>query len=1027
MRNFLLGILALLFAPLLTNGQSITGKVQDGNGLAIPDVIVLSVSTNQTTLTDLDGNFTLNAKQGDPIRFSMIGFETVTMKAASPMSVIMLPSAETTLNEVVVVGYGTQKRSDLTGAVGSVKSDQFTKQQAYNAMQSIQGKVAGVTIINNDAPGAAPTVRIRGLGSAASGSAPLYVVDGVVTGSIANISPTDIESMDILKDASSAAIYGSSAANGVVLITTKKGKAGKMNITASSTYAAKSVLNQVKMAGASDYVTFFNENQQAIGSTSFLSPNQPYNTDWFKQVTHVGHSQNNNVAISGGSDLATYYFSFNNYSEEGVLKGQDLSRNTLRSNNTFKLFDGRLKITQSASAAFSKINPKPFAAFDEAYRQAPIVPAYYANGAYGQPFYNVATGVVGYTGAPGQAIGKLNSTGNPLATVGYANEVTKMAELQGMFDAELKLTDYLKVNTRVGLNKSFSKNRIYNDIRGQYLTADPTRTAAEFDALQVANPTSATYANNLLSYEDVESFRYNWDTFLTFNKSFDKHNLTVVAGVTKDRRNDIYSSKMSGYNVPFQEQYWNIKDAKGAVSATQYYSTPAQILSYFGRLQYNFDEKYFLTANFRRDGNSNFKQNNEYWGNFPSVSAGWVLTKENFLSDIKNVDFLKIRGGYGELGNANVPFNANLIFSGLDSKSYNYVFGPNQDLVYGAYLGSPAKQLTWEVTKEVNVGMDFEFLDRRLAGSVDYYNRKTTNAILLVTPFLDDPYTERYYDHGGEIKNEGFEISLNWKDKIGEDFGYFIGGTFTRNQNTLTNVKPAYDGTTGGSLANGQITKRLQAGQSIYSWWMYQADGVWQTQAEIDANPHLPGAQPGQLKYADLNGDGKITDEDKKFFGSYLPTFNYGINVGFTYKNLDFSVDGFGVGGNKIYNGLKGTRVNGGENITQEAFDTRWTGPGSTNTDPGANRTATASSYYLEKGDYFRINNITVGYTFTDVLREVSKVRIYATAQNPFLFTKYSGFTPEQNNGGVPGETAGIELSAYPNTKTFMFGVSIEL
>jgi len=1029
MKNIILGCLLLLCG--FSYGQQITGQVVDETGLSIPDVYITVAGSPATASADIDGNFTITAKEGDTLTFSMLGYSNQTAVAtASPMKISMKPTAASTLEEVVVVGYGTQKRSNLTGAVGSVKADQFVKQPAFNAMQSIQGKVAGVQIINNDAPGASPTVRIRGLGTASAGSDPLYVVDGVVSSDIRNINPSDIETMDILKDASSAAIYGQGAANGVVLITTKKGKSGKMNVSVNSSYAVKSILNQVQMANSSQYITYYNENLAAQGKTGFLSTNQPYNTDWFDRVAKIGNTQQNTVAISGGSENAQYYASYNNYKEEGLLQGQELNRNTLRLNNTFRLFNDRLKITQTGSMAFTKNTPKPFSAFDEAYKQAPIVPAYYPNGAYGQSFYNQTTGVVGYQAGAGETIGRLNSIGNPLATVGYTNQVTNSTALQGMIDAELKITDWLKVNSRIGLNKSYAKTRSYSDIKGLYLTADPTRTAAGFEALQDQFPTSTTYANNSLAYTNDEAFRYNWDTFLTASKQFGKHDLTVIAGITKDRRNDNYTQTSTGYNVRPEEQYWNLKDAT-LTSATGYYTTPVQVLSYFGRVQYNYDEKYFLTANIRRDGNSTFKNNSKQWGTFPSISAGWALTKENFLSDIKGLDFLKIRGGYGELGNANVPFNQTLIYTGGDSGNYNYVLGPDQVLVKGAYVGSAARPISWEVTKEANAGIDFQFLDKRLGGSLDYYNRRTTNAILLVTPLKNSAEINQYYDHGAEIKNEGYEIALNWKDNIG-DFNYYIGGTFTGNKNLVQNVKQAYDGTTGGSLSNGQITKRLQNGQPIYSWWMYQADGVWQSQDEINSSAHLAAAQPGQLKYKDQNGDGKIDDNDKKFYGNSMPKFNYGLNLGFTYKNIDFSVDGYGAGGNKIYNGLKATRIDGGENFAADMFNGRWTGAGTSNSKPGANRDAYASSYYLEKGDYFRVNNITLGYTFKEVLNDVAKVRVYATAMNPFLITKYTGFTPELNTPNADGSVtaggvSGIELSAYPNVKTFLFGVQIDL
>ena len=1029
MKNFIFCVF-LLLGGWVTYGQGISGKVVDETGMPIPDVYITAATSNTNTVSDIDGNFTIEAVEGEMLTFSMLSYDNVTAPASANMSINMKPSASSTLDEVVVVGYGTTKRSDLTGAVGTVKAEQFTKQPQYNAVGSVQGKIAGVNIINNDAPGATPTVRVRGLGTVVGGSGPLYVVDGIVVGGIDNLNPSDILTMDVLKDASSAAIYGSNAANGVILITTKKGKTGKMNISASSSFAVKSLLNKVDMANASQYVTYYNENLTFQGRTSgFLQENQPYNTDWLDETTDLGRTNINNIAVSGGSENAEYYFSYNNYNEDGILDQQKIARNTLRSNTTFRLFDNRLKLTQNLTYAHIKSNPKPFSAFNDAYKQAPIVPTYYENGAFGQSFYNTTTGMVGYTAGPGESIGRLNSIGNPLANVYYQNEEINTDYLQGMFDAEFRVFDWLKVNSRVGLTKSFVKTRVFSDIKGRWLTNDPTRTEQQFLDNQTANPTSVEWANNSLEYKNVESFRYNWDTFFTINKSFDSHNFTVIGGVTKDKRNDIYTTRVKDWNVPAQEQYWNIDMATGnyTAEASQFYNTAIQMLSYFGRIEYNFDQKYFVTANIRRDGNSTFKESEEFWGTFPSVSAGWVLTKESFLSDIKGVDFLKIRGGYGELGNANVPLNIQQLLTGNASGSYNYVFGPNQDLVFGSAYTSPAYPISWEVTKEWNAGLDFELLDRRLTGSLDYYHRLTDNANLFITPVRNSPFSTPFYDQACDILNEGFEIGLNWRDNIGEDFSYFIGGTFANNENTVKSIKPAYDGYTGGSLANGQITKRITEGESIYSWWMYEADGVWQTQEEIDDNPHIAGAQPGHLKYKDQNGDGRIDDADKKNFGSYIPTFTYGINLGFNYKNFDFSVDGYGVGGNKVYNGLSNTRIDGGENFPVDMFNGRWTGPGTSNSIPGANRDSRSSSFYLEDGDYFRINNITLGYTFKDLFKGVESLRIYGTAQNPFMFTKYSGFTPEINSNGLPNETAGIELAAYPNTKSFIFGVSLNL
>ena len=390
MKNFILGFLLLLCG--LSYGQQITGQVVDDGGLPIPDVYITADGGKVSTSADIDGNFAIKAAEGSQLTFSMVGFQTMTVAAtASPMKVTLKASAATNLDEVVVVGYGTQKRSNLTGAVGTVKADQFQKQPQFNAMQSIQGKVAGVQIVTNDSPGATPTIRVRGIGTASAGAGVLYVVDGIVTSDISNLNPGDIATMDILKDASSAAIYGSNAANGVVLITTKKGKEGKMNITANSTFAARSILNPVKMANGSQYVQYYNENQATLANPIYLSANQPYNTDWYDELTDVGISTNNNVAISGGTDKANYYLSYNNYAEDGILEKNKVNRNTFRSNTSFKLFNDRLKLTQNINYSFIKANPKPFGSLDEAYRQAPIVPAYYPSGQFGPVSYTHLT------------------------------------------------------------------------------------------------------------------------------------------------------------------------------------------------------------------------------------------------------------------------------------------------------------------------------------------------------------------------------------------------------------------------------------------------------------------------------------------------------------------------------------------------------------------------------------------------------------------------------------------------------------
>lgn len=1036
--------LLFLFVCALGYAQekTITGSVTSlEDGMPLLGVNVIVKGTSNGTSTDFDGNYSIKADKGQVLEFTYVGFKPISLTVADQtiLNISMETDAQS-LSEIVVIGYGTQKRSEVTGAITSIKSEELLKQPFINAAQSVQGKLSGVNIINSDAPGATPKVIIRGVGTASAGEDILYIVDGIQVNGITNINPQDIETIDVLKDASSSAIYGMDAANGVVIITTKKGKKGQMKIEASSFYGAKTVLNQIKMANAQQYITYFNENQTAIGTsdTYQLAPAnlQPADTDWYDELTDVGFSNSNNFAVSGASDISSYFFSFNNYNEDGILDDQDISRNTIRLNNTFNLFDNKLKITSSLSSAFTKATPKPFGAFNDAYRQAPIVPVRYPDGHFGTNDVNETTGIQGFVAGPGETIGGLNSIGNPISSVFFANNLNRATDLQGIFEAEVKITDYLKASSRVGLTKAYGRNRSFNDIRGRFvLSGDPVSDTLEsFLNLQTLNPENEQYANNSLNYTTTENFTYNWDSFLTFDKKFaDKHNVNVLLGITKGKRGDFYFSSITAYDVPSQEQYWSVEfnnNTDGVnyeTVANQTFSTVTTQLSYFGRLQYNYDGKYLAQFNIRRDGVSTFKDNAEYFGNFPSFSLGWVLTEENFLSDVKGIDFLKIRGGWGQVGNSRVPFNQFSFNTASGSNNVNYVFGTGQDFVLGASLGAQVFPISWEVTEETNLGLDFRLFDSRLSGAFNVYDRVTKDAILNVQPVLNSPNDQNFFDKGADISNKGIELELSWSDYITEDFSYSFGVVYSYNKNTVENVKSAYDGQIGGSLNNGQITKRLSEGEPLYSWWMYEADGVWQTQEEIDNNPTVGSPNPGHLRYKDQNGDGVIDDRDKKFFGNYLPTYNIGINLGLRYKNLDLSIDAFGAGGNKVYNGLKGTRIDGGENITADVFNDRWTGPGSTNVNPGANRDAIASSYYLEDADYIRINNMTLGYTLNNVIPEISKIRVYATAQNPFLFTKYSGFTPELVGGGSPEGSSGIELAAYPNTKTFLFGVNIEL
>lgn len=1029
-------LLSSIFCTLLLSAQQVTvsGTVmEEATGEPAIGVTVLVKGTSSGTVTDMDGNYSLSNVPGDAtLVFSYIGMMTLEepVNGRSTINVTLSEDVQA-LEEVVVIGYGTARKIDLTGSIASVGEDIISRQPALNPLQSAQGKISGVNIVNNDAPGSAPTVVIRGLGTALGGRDPLYIVDGFPVTDIRNISASDIVSMDVLKDAASASIYGVRAANGVILITTKKGQSGKPKVGVESYVGVKNILNKVQMANAQQYIEHYNQNQSMLATPIQLqnASSQPYNTDWYDELIRQGVVTNNLVSVTGGGENVRYYVSYNYYDEDGLLDNQNYRRSTIRNNNEYSFFDNRLKLNQTLNLSFSNEVKKPFGAFNEAYRQSPLVPVHYANGKWGMPFVNTTTGIVNYEGAPGDVIGSLNSIGNPVYSVARNNERESVITLQGGFEGEFQITDFLKVNSRFGGTKYYNKNRQFSDIKDGWLSADPVRTEAEFLALKEANPTATSYAVNSLRLKDIETFRWTWEGFATFNKSFNRHNVEAVLGLSREKYGIGYESTLRGYEVPQKPQYWNLSMVSGdyETEVAQFGYTPTAIASYFGRLQYNFDHKYYISAVLRRDGASTFKQNEDYWGTFPSVGLGWTISQEEFMNDVAFLDHLKLKGTWGELGNHNIPLNVSQILTDPGSANMNYVFGAEQNLVYGARFGTPAMDLSWEVTREWGFGVDYTLLNQRLSGSLDYYNKTNTNAILLINPVLNSTFEGQFYDHGAKVRNAGIEFSIGWSDQLANGLTYEIGANYSYNKNQVLEVRDTYNGAIGGSLADGQISKRLQDGQPLYAWWMFEADGVWQTQAEIDNADAVYGtAQPGQLKYKDQNGDGLIDDRDKIYFGSYLPSSNYAVHLNLEYKNFDFGIDGYGVAGNKVYNGLKYGRINGGENIAYETYRNRWTGAGSTNIHPGPNRAPIASSYYLESGAFFRINNITLGYTFNDLVAQGTSLRLYTTAQNPFMFTKYSGFTPEISSDGNPSLTPGIELSAYPTTRNFLFGINLQ-
>ena len=999
MKNFIFSFLALLLLPAYMSGQAIKGKVVDSSGMGIPGAVISAPNSRTSADADFDGNFTINAKVGEMIKISMLGFDAVTVPAtAEPMSITLKESGDTALKEVVVIGYGTRKKIDNTSAVSSIKSEEITKMKVANASQAIQGKAAGVQVSTSDAPGSTPSVVIRGAGTALGGRNPLYVVDGMPTDNINNINSNDITSYEILKDASSLAIYGTRGANGVIMITTKAGK-GKMNVEIESFAGFRSPLKKVKMANSEEYVRYSNAAFIKDYPQGRFSANQPYNTNWFDEITRTGSYTQNNVAISGSSENVKYFFSVGNYEEKGILNGSDYGRTTIRSNNEFKLSE-KVRISQNLSVSTIKNTPMPLSAFTNAYRQSPIVPVRYPDGKYGVPF--VSNGVAAETGE------SFNNVGNPTPQLDYTDEQQQSVILQGGLKLDYDIIKSLKFTSQ--FNGEFYTYKQYNyvDNTALWLSVDPSRSEDGY-------PTSLN--TNTLTRGRDQYFNWNLSNYFTYNKVFaDIHDVEVTAGIEANVQGTREKLTIDRKNVNPNSNYWSLKDINVASSVTGYKDealNQRRLASYFARFQYKLLDKYLVTGTVRRDGSSQFAEDKR-WGTFPSVGLGWIVSKESFLSNVEPINLLKIRGSWGRLGNQNVPLNTQVFTSGLDYP----------DLGSGTTINSQVDpNLSWEIVEELSGGFDFELLNNRLKGSFDLYDKKTTNTILNVTPYSTSGITLPTPAHVGEVSNKGYEIALRWDDKINDNLSYWVGGNFSHNKNELTSIKNVKIAPViGGSLGNGQNTKILEnssVGRPLGSFYMFEYAGV------DPANGDMLYYKANGVKVPQTGLDELV---DKKYVGSLLPTSTYGVTLGLNYKNIDFSVDGYGTGGAKVYNGKKAQRF-GGENIEASATRDFWTPTNTTASNPApSNVTPFASTYYLESADFFRINNITLGYKLP--LKEdqfISFCRIYINAINPFISQKFSGFSPDVTSDGKLVEgTQGVELDAYPSLRSFVIGANLK-
>jgi TonB-dependent starch-binding outer membrane protein SusC len=967
----------------------IEGTITNEKNEPLESVSVIIKGTKKGTTSNSNGKFTISVPENTILVISSVGYSTQEILVTNQTVLnIKLTQPIKDLEQVVVIGYGTSLKKDLTGSSVSIKGSDIINIPALTATQAIQGKVAGVQIINSGAPGSAPNVRIRGVGSSLGGVDPLYVVDGIITNDIRNINAVDILSIDILKDASSTAIYGARAANGVVLITTKAGSKTGFTINYNAQVGVKQLVHKVIMAGPGLYAAYSNE---AAGAPAVTGGDITGATSWYDQITRTALFQNHNLSVSGGKNKYRYFLSLGYLNENGILLDNNYNRYTGRYNHDYSI-NSKIKIGNNISLSKYISNNKPYSLFTTAYIAAPIFNAINTNGSFG----NISSAV--------------SNVGNPYATLKTTNDRSYGNRLQTNGWIEYKPIKGLSFKSQFGIDIERNNGWNYTPAYKTFLANDSVGAQLNDDAD--------------VSFNKDSIYQWVWDNYLTYeNKFSNNHEVKITLGHTAERR-DGWANRafITNKNIPNDNAAWKLNftdTANGQQNTRDPIGNYFRRESYFVRANYKFKNKYLVNATFRRDANSNFSSSNR-WGNFPSIGIGWIATNEKFMEKQTLFNNLKFRASYGLVGNDVIRPGAFDLRT--QERLYTY-FGTNR--VDGAIVtGIADPDLQWEVVKEFDAGIEFSILDNKLSGQIDFYKKVATNALFRI-PYASVGFQNSFLTNAANIANTGVELALQWNKKVNTNFNYSIKGNISFNKNEVKNVGLGR-ALNFGSLNNGSTATQTLVGQPIGSFWVYRTNGIFQNIAEINAYPHVITAVPGDLKIVDINKDGIIDNLDREHVGSYQPTFYYGLSNTINWKKIDFSVDVIGVAGNKVYNGKKGVRFGSNYNVEYSVANERWAPGSNNNTNPGAsNVTPYPTDYFIESGSFVRVNNITLGYNFSSkkINKHIDRMRFFASTQNPFIYTKYTGFTPE-----LPGNQneAGIELNVYPISASYLVGINIQ-
>ncbi|NBC84371.1 MAG: SusC/RagA family TonB-linked outer membrane protein [Bacteroidetes bacterium] len=1015
LRILILAILSL-FCFTAQSQVNVTGSVVDATkNEPLPGATVMVKGATTGTVTDLNGQFSISVPSpNDTLQVSFVGYnnELIGLNGQTEIEVYLIPDL-VNLKDVVVIGYGTQKKSDVTGAVASIDGEQLTKIAATDVTQALQGQSAGVVVIQNSgSPNSPMTVRVRGIGSI-NNSNPLYVVDGIVVDNPSFLNQADIASIEVLKDASAAAIYGSSAANGVVLIQTKKGKKGKTTVDFSAFYGIQQLGNEFEVMDAyqlQEYhvKAYTNENPLFGPLSPYYGDSIQYNTDWVDEITRIAPIQNYHLSLRSGSEKMNYNFSLGYFNQEGIILKSDAEKITARFNmqtdlnNNMKFGFG---INYSNNQNNSIADGSEFGPLSLALKMDPTAPVY-------DP-----TNEFKYYGSENM---KLR---HPVAAIDYEDDRSKRNSLLGTLDYTWEILPSLTFQSKYGFD-------FFHDLDHTFNHEYQTKMA---DDVNTPNDLTKGYTTRIT---------HNFENMLTYSKAFGNHDVTALIGQSSRLYTIEYAQASATTffsNDPTYQHLSSSLDPESNLAEGAYHEDTK--LSWLGRLIYSYRNKYLLTASLRRDGSSKFGTDNR-WGSFPSFNLGWKITEEEFMKRQNIVSFLKLRGGWGIIGNDNLarysyttPISTNKVLS--------YTFGADPVEYTGmAPLGAGNTRLQWEESEQTNIGLDAAFLNNRVLLTLDYY-KKNTNKQLLQLPVPGvSGLAQTPTVNAGNLSNEGIEAELTYKKKEGH-LHFEVAGNITYNRNRVEEFISEKEGIRSGDVQFLGLVNYTLVEYPTASFYGYVTDGLFQSYEEINNHAFQTNeTRPGDIKFVDINNDGLIDGQDQTFIGNPYPEFVYGIRLSADYKNIiDFSAFFQGVYGNEIYNGLRVSSSNLAYNLNTDIMDS-WTEENPTNDvryprfsylDNNFNKQN--SDRWIEDGSYLRLKDLQLGYSLPQNLLNrinVKRLRIFVAAQNLLTFTKYSGFDPEigtSNKGWNvnKGLDIGIDRGNYPVPVIYRAGMQIKL